>query len=159
MANLKTKETRKLSTPNFPKNEHFLPPDTHVFFCKKTNGAINYFVKKLVCVSGSKKCTLFEKSCVLCFFVNLRFEISPFALSPISWSSFATLSFLILQWNHLNTKSLHTLILRSSCLLKGIFSKFHFLYLANLNEWTSISPVIFRKPTGFLLFYYFRGNK
>ena len=82
MANLKTKETRKLSTPNFPKNEHFLPPDTHVFFCKKTNGAINYFVKKLVCVSGSKKCSLFEKSCVLCFFVNLRFKISPFALSP-----------------------------------------------------------------------------
>ena len=34
-ANLKTKET-KLSTPNFPKNEHFLPPDTHAsFFAKK----------------------------------------------------------------------------------------------------------------------------
>ena len=128
-------------------------------FCKKTNGAINYFVKKLVCVSGSKKCSLFEKSCVLCFFVNLRFKISPFALSPISWSSFATLSFLILQWNHLNTKNFHPLILGSSCLLKGIFSKFHFLCLANLNEWISISPVIFRKPTGFLLFYYFRGNK
>ena len=77
----------------------------------------------------------------------------------ISWSSFARLSFLILQWNHLNTKNLHTLILKSSCLLKGIFSKFHFLYLANLNEWISISPEIFRKPTGFLLFYYFRGKK
>ena len=28
-ANLKTGVTRKQSTPNFPKNEHFLPLDTH----------------------------------------------------------------------------------------------------------------------------------
>ena len=28
-ANLKTSVSRKQSTPNFPKNEHFLPPDTH----------------------------------------------------------------------------------------------------------------------------------
>ena len=27
--NLKTVVSRKQSTPNFPKNEHFLPPDTH----------------------------------------------------------------------------------------------------------------------------------
>ena len=27
--NLKTEEARKQSTPNFPKNERFLPPDTH----------------------------------------------------------------------------------------------------------------------------------
>ena len=28
-ANLKTEVTRKQSTPNFPKNKHFLPPDTY----------------------------------------------------------------------------------------------------------------------------------
>ena len=49
----KMKVTRKESTPNFPKNEHFLSPDTHTY----------------VCVSGSKKCLFFRKlfSCYLCF--------------------------------------------------------------------------------------------
>ena len=28
--NLKTGVSRKQSTPNFPKKEHFLPPDTHI---------------------------------------------------------------------------------------------------------------------------------
>ena len=31
MANLKTGVSRKQSTPNFPKNEHFLPPYTEKF--------------------------------------------------------------------------------------------------------------------------------
>ena len=31
MANIKTEVTRKQSTPNFPLNEHFLPPDTHTY--------------------------------------------------------------------------------------------------------------------------------
>ena len=30
-ANLKTGVSRKQSTPNFPKNEYFLPPDTHTW--------------------------------------------------------------------------------------------------------------------------------
>ena len=34
-ANLKTGVSRKQSTPNFPKNEHFLPPDTHISRAKK----------------------------------------------------------------------------------------------------------------------------
>ena len=34
---------KKQSTPNFPKNEHFLLPDTYTY----------------VCVSGGKKCSLF----------------------------------------------------------------------------------------------------
>ena len=29
--NLKTEVTRKQITPNFPKNEHLLPPDTHTY--------------------------------------------------------------------------------------------------------------------------------
>ena len=29
MTNLKTGARKKQSTPNFPKNEHFLPSDTH----------------------------------------------------------------------------------------------------------------------------------
>ena len=31
MANLKTDVSRKQSTPKFPKNKHFLPPDTHTY--------------------------------------------------------------------------------------------------------------------------------
>ena len=37
--------------PNFPENEHVLPPDTHTY----------------VCVSGSKKCLFFRKFGVFCF--------------------------------------------------------------------------------------------
>ena len=49
--NLKTGVSRKQSTPNFPKNEHFLPHDKHTY----------------VCISGGKKCSFFEKFGVLCF--------------------------------------------------------------------------------------------
>ena len=60
-ANLKTVVSRKQSTPNFPKNEHFLPPDTHTY----------------VCVSGGKKCSFFGKFGVLCFLETpvLRFVL------------------------------------------------------------------------------------
>ena len=34
-ANLKTDVSRKQSTPNFPKNGHFLPLDTHMYFFSK----------------------------------------------------------------------------------------------------------------------------
>ena len=40
---------KKKSTPNFPKNDHFLPPDAHTY----------------VYVSGSKKCSFFGKFGVL----------------------------------------------------------------------------------------------
>ena len=42
---------KKQSTPNFPKNEHFLPSDTHT----------------CVCVSRGKKCSFFVESGVLYF--------------------------------------------------------------------------------------------
>ena len=66
MANLKMGVKRKLSTPNFPGNEHFLPPDTHT----------------CVCVSGGKKCSFFEKFDVLCFFATavLRLALLPYCL-------------------------------------------------------------------------------
>ena len=53
--------TRKQSSPNFLKNEHFLPPDTYT----------------CVCVLGGKKCSFFGKLGVLCFFVTpvLRFTL------------------------------------------------------------------------------------
>ena len=62
--NLKTGVSRKQSTPNFPKNEHFLPPDTHTY----------------VCVSGGKKCSFFGKFGVLCFLetLALRFALLPY---------------------------------------------------------------------------------
>ena len=52
-ANLNT-EIRKQSLPNFPKNEHFLPPGTHTY----------------VCVSEGKKCSFFGKFGLLCFLVT-----------------------------------------------------------------------------------------
>ena len=55
--------SRKQSTPNFPKNEHFLPPDTHMY----------------VCVSGVNKCLFFGKLGVLCF---LEIPVLRFALLP-----------------------------------------------------------------------------
>ena len=63
MANLKTVVTRKQSTPNLPKNEHFLLLDTDTH----------------VCVSGGKKCSFPGKLGVLCFLVT---PLSRFALLP-----------------------------------------------------------------------------
>ena len=65
MANLKTGVSRKQSTPKFLKNKHFLPPDKHMH----------------VCVSGGKKCLLFENFSVLCF---LKTPVLRFALLPYS---------------------------------------------------------------------------
>ena len=56
--------SRKQSMPNFPLNEHFLPPDMH-----------NY-----VCVSGGKKCSFFGKFDVVCFLETpfVRFALFPY---------------------------------------------------------------------------------
>ena len=55
--NLKTGVAKKQSTPNFPKNEHFLPSDTYT----------------------GKKCSFFGKFGELCFLVTsvLRFALLP----------------------------------------------------------------------------------
>ena len=50
--NLKTVVSKKQSTPNFPKNKHFLAPAKYTY----------------VCVSWGKKCSFFGKIGVLCFF-------------------------------------------------------------------------------------------
>ena len=71
--NLKTGVSREQSLPNFPKNEHFLHPDTHTF----------------VCVSGGKKCSFFGKFGVLCF---LETPVLRFALLPY-YRRFAILTF------------------------------------------------------------------
>ena len=67
--------TRKQNTPNFPKNEHFLPPDTHMY----------------VCVSVGKKCSFFGKFGILCFLVTsvLKFAFLAY-YGRISLLSFAT---------------------------------------------------------------------
>ena len=53
--------TRKQSTPNVPKNEHFLPSVTHT----------------CVCVSGDEKCSFSEKFHMFCFLTTpvLRFAL------------------------------------------------------------------------------------
>ena len=60
----KTEVRRIQSTPNFPKNERFLPPDTHT----------------CVCVPGGKKRLFFGKFGVLCILVTsvLRFALLPY---------------------------------------------------------------------------------
>ena len=63
-ANLKTGVTRKPSTPNFSKNDHFLPPGPHTH----------------TYISGGKKCSFFGKFGLLCFLVTpiLRFTCLPY---------------------------------------------------------------------------------
>ena len=58
--------SRKHSTPNFPKNEHFLLPLTHTY----------------VCVLGGKKCSFYGKFGVLCF---LETPVLRLALLPCYW--------------------------------------------------------------------------
>ena len=55
---------RKQNMLNFPKNEHFLPSDTHTQVCV---------------YQGDKKCSFFGKFGVLCFLVTpiLRFALLP----------------------------------------------------------------------------------
>ena len=61
MANFKTGVTRKQSTPNFPKNEHFLPQEIFVFW--------NILLALFSCN------TRFE---------NLTFALLPFALRQLN---------------------------------------------------------------------------
>ena len=46
-SNVKTGVTRKQSTPNFPKNEHFLPSVTHTYVCLSIGK--KFFWENLVC--------------------------------------------------------------------------------------------------------------
>ena len=55
--------SKKRSTPNFPKNEHFLPSDTYTY----------------ACISGGRKCSFFGKFGALCF---LEMSVLRFALLP-----------------------------------------------------------------------------
>ena len=57
------KVTKKQTTPSFPKNKRFLPPDTDTH----------------VCVSWGKKCSFFGKFAVLFFLVTTVFK---FVLLP-----------------------------------------------------------------------------
>ena len=58
-SNLKMRVTKKQSMPNFPKNDHLVPPD------------------KRKCVSGGKKCSFFQKFALLLFSLTpvLRFTL------------------------------------------------------------------------------------
>ena len=82
--------TWKRSLPNFPKNEHFLSPDTHT----------------CVCVSEGKKCSFFGK-----FGVSLRFLVIPvlrFITDEFSFSIFIYVHFQKVNIiNSLNAKSCH----------------------------------------------------
>ena len=68
--------TRKQSTSNFPKNNNFLPPQTHT----------------CVCVSGGKKYSFFGKLGVLCFLVTsvLRYALLPYYRRIVSHSFVAS---------------------------------------------------------------------
>ena len=62
-SNAKTGVTRKQRTPNFPKNDYFVPRVTHT----------------CVCLSMGKKCSFLGKFGVLCFLVTyvLKFVLLP----------------------------------------------------------------------------------
>ena len=94
MASLKAIITRKQSTPNFLKNKHFLPLDTHTH-----------------AYQGDKKCSFFGKFGVLCFLVT---SIDPFALLPAICPTSVRISFP--QKDHLSWSSQNHQILRNYCL-------------------------------------------
>ena len=73
----------KTGTPNFPKNNHFLPLDTHT----------------CVCVSGGKKCSFFGQINGLCFLVKpvLRFALLP-CYQPTRCNSNYSIKYLMLSW-------------------------------------------------------------
>ena len=64
MVNPETGVSRKQSTSNFPKIEHFLPPDTHTYMR----------------LSGDRKCSFFGKFDVLSFLETpvLRLALLPY---------------------------------------------------------------------------------
>ena len=76
-ANIKMGVTRKESTPNFLKNEHFLPPDTQTY----------------VCVSGGRKCSFFRKFGVLWFLVTPVLRVA--LLSYYRWFTVLRLRWLL----------------------------------------------------------------
>ena len=76
---------KKTEHAKFPKNEHFLRPDTHTRANLKTGVSRKQSTPKqrthrCVCVSGGKKCSFFEKFGVLCFLETpvLRFALLPY---------------------------------------------------------------------------------
>ena len=71
----------KQSTPNFPKNDYFLPSNTHTY----------------VCVSGGKKYLVFWIIWRALFSYKTRFEIRPFALLPTKYELLLS-AFLWLFW-------------------------------------------------------------
>ena len=84
--NLKTVVSRKQSTPNFPKNEDFLPltrTRTRLYFKKTKHAKNEHFLLTdtytYVCVSRGEKCSFSEN--LACFvFLKHPFWDSPFCL-------------------------------------------------------------------------------
>ena len=82
--NNQTEVTRKQSTPNFPKNEHFLPP-----------------IRTRMCTCQGVRKLLSYKIWLVLFFGNHLFVIHPFALSPLQWVwvSEWTVGYVKTNWN------------------------------------------------------------
>ena len=107
--NLKTGVTRKQSKSNFPKNEHFLPHDTHLH----------------VCVSGGKKCSFCGKFDVLCFLVT---AVGRFALLPYyRW-------YVVFQHNWLDSRYLDIITFKREIQGKSILTKIIKYYWV-LSKW------------------------
>ena len=123
--------TRKQRTPSFPKNEHFLPSNTHTY----------------VCVSGDK-CSFFGKLGVLCFLVTSVLRFAPFVLLPTT-KRFLSVFFeddkrLLKFISNLSIKQDWTIILSIE-----FFSKFtlkhsrYYLQFRETSHWWLQSPLLF----------------
>ena len=86
----KTDVSRKQSTPNFPKNEHLLPPDTH-----------------LMCAYQGVRNVRFLENWRPLFSWNTRFVIGLFALLPMCWSEIFLSHKLIRKPASLNNRVVH----------------------------------------------------
>ena len=75
---------KKTKHAKFPKNEHFLPPDTHTY----------------VCVSRGRKCSFFGKLGVLCFLeiLALRFVLLPYYRRTLSVNIYIKLGYFQITW-------------------------------------------------------------
>ena len=107
---IKTGVSRKQTRSNFPKNERFLPPDTHTY----------------VCVSGGKKCSFFGKFDVLWFLETpvLGFAFLPYYRGSVSFFS-CFLDFLRKKPRSLRSINCYNLICRNKT-----SSLNYFIYIA-----------------------------
>ena len=114
-SNLQMSVWRKQNTPNFPKNEHFLPPDTHKTDVSRKQSTPNFPKNEhllpsdthLMCAYQGVRNVRFLENWRPLFSWNTRFVIGLFALLPMCWSEIFLSHKLIRKPASLNNRVVH----------------------------------------------------